>query len=63
VGSPVSRWTTDGWYLLPEEIPCGLTVVEGVVMDILPTVTTVEAETPAAVSRCCSPVLSVVAIR
>jgi len=40
----------NGWYLLPEEIPYGLTVVEGVVMDILPTVTTVEAETPAAVA-------------
>lgn len=26
----------NGWYLLPEEIPYGLTVVEGVVLDIVP---------------------------
>ena len=28
--------TNDGWYLLPQEVPYGLTVVEGVVVDIIP---------------------------
>jgi len=28
--------TFDGWYLLPDEIPYGLTVVEGAVCDIIP---------------------------
>ena len=27
--------TYDGWYLIPEEIPYGLTVIEGVIVDIL----------------------------
>jgi hypothetical protein len=26
----------NGWYLLPEEIPYGLTVIEGVILDIVP---------------------------
>jgi hypothetical protein len=29
--------TYNGWYLLPDEIPYGLTVVEGIVLDIIPT--------------------------
>jgi hypothetical protein len=27
----------NGWYLLPQEIPYGLTVIEGVILDIMPT--------------------------
>ncbi len=27
---------SNGWYLLPEEIPYGLTVIEGVIVDIIP---------------------------
>jgi hypothetical protein len=28
----------DGWYLLPEELPYELTVIEGIVVDIIPTI-------------------------
>jgi len=28
--------TYNSWYLLPDEIPCGLTVVEGAIVDIIP---------------------------
>jgi len=34
----------NGWYLLPQEIPYGLTVIEGVILDIVPTSSSV-AET------------------
>jgi hypothetical protein len=27
---------SNGWYLLPDEIPYGLTVIEGVIVDITP---------------------------
>jgi len=37
----------NGWYLLPEEIPYGLTVVEGVVLDIVPEASMV-TQTPGA---------------
>ncbi len=37
----------NGWYRLPQEIPYGLTVVEGLIMDIAPASTAVEPETPA----------------
>lgn len=36
----------NGWYLLPQEIPYGLTVVEGIVLDIVPNTTAV-TEIPA----------------
>lgn len=32
--------SNNGWYLLPEEIPYGLTVIEGAVLDIIPDHTT-----------------------
>jgi hypothetical protein len=38
----------NGWYRLPQEIPYGLTVVEGLIMDIAPTSTPVEDDAPAA---------------
>jgi len=28
--------TYNGWYLLPDEIPYGLTVIEGAIVDIFP---------------------------
>jgi hypothetical protein len=36
----------NGWYLLPQEIPYGLTVVEGVVLDIFPAPTAVDDDVP-----------------
>ncbi len=40
----------NGWYLLPQEIPYGLTVVEGLILDIVPGPSSVpgESEAPAA---------------
>jgi hypothetical protein len=37
----------NGWYRLPQEIPYGLTVVEGLIMDIAPASTAVDGEAPA----------------
>jgi len=37
----------NGWYRLPQEIPYGLTVVEGLVTDITPTTTPVQDDAPA----------------
>ena len=37
----------NGWYLLPEGIPYGLTVIEGVILDIIPDHSTSIAEPPA----------------
>ncbi|MDO9170892.1 MAG: C10 family peptidase [bacterium] len=38
----------NGWYLLPQEIPYGLTVVEGAIVDIFPAVTAVGDDVPVA---------------
>lgn len=38
----------NGWYRLPQEIPYGLTVVEGLILDIAPATTAVANPTPAA---------------
>jgi hypothetical protein len=40
----------NGWYLLPQEIPYGLTVVEGVILDIVPASTSVPRMRPATAS-------------
>lgn len=37
----------NGWYLLPQEIPYGLTVIEGVILDIVPSISAL-AEHPVA---------------
>ncbi len=38
----------NGWYLLPQGLPFSLTVIEGVILDILPAATSVEHSGPAA---------------
>ncbi len=37
----------NGWYLLPQEIPYGLTVVEGLILDIIPATTAAPESAPA----------------
>ncbi|MBU1072522.1 thiol protease/hemagglutinin PrtT [bacterium] len=34
----------NGWYLLPEEVPYGLTVIEGLILDVTPGATAVEED-------------------
>ncbi|MBK8164961.1 MAG: C10 family peptidase [bacterium] len=40
----------NGWYRLPQEMPYGLTVVEGLILDIAPTVSAVANPTPGTLS-------------